>query len=75
MRDYYKNNKTLGPSERAIISQFVYDLVRYNTILTYIAKSDDWNHKLDKLNEIQNQIENPNLPLYIFLFYRKIIKK
>ncbi|CAK62370.1 unnamed protein product (macronuclear) [Paramecium tetraurelia] len=72
LREYYKNNKTLGPSERSIISQTAFDLVRNDLLLSHFTKDVD--RKCDLLSHISNYENDQNIPLqdYILINYKGI---
>ncbi|CAD8065406.1 unnamed protein product [Paramecium sonneborni] len=63
LREYYKNNKTLGPSERSIISQTAFDLIRNDLLLSHFTKDVD--RKCDLLSHVSNYEKDQNIPLNI----------
>ena len=38
VRSYFKNNKSIGSNERRMITEKVYDVIRYQTLLGYLSK-------------------------------------
>ena len=50
LREYYKNNRTLGPSERSIISQTAFELIRNDTMLSNFTK--DVERKCEMLSHV-----------------------
>ncbi len=51
MRNYFKDNKKLGSTERKIIYDSVYNLVRYKIFLDMIStKPLTWESRLDALH-------------------------
>jgi hypothetical protein len=66
LRDYYTDHKTLGPSERAIITETLYKYLRNDLLLGYLARNNDVEAKLKLLGDVERVEEamaNPNIPL------------
>jgi hypothetical protein len=65
LREYFKSNKTLGPTERSIVSKALYSYMRNDLLFGYLSKDNSIEKKIKLLTEehiIKEAISNPNIP-------------
>lgn len=62
LRDYYKSNKTLGPSERAVISQTTFTIMKHDLLLKHFAH-DNLDRKVDLVPQVGELQQDESLPL------------
>lgn len=68
LRNYYKQHKTLGPSERSVVSESLYKYLRNDVLLTFLTKqSHGIDARIDLLTQwdkVEAAQQNTNIPLY-----------
>ncbi len=74
MSDYFRAHKALGSKDRGEIAETVYGIVRWQSLIDYLAKAPvDWEKRVEifKKGDLESYLKDQQIPLHIRLNFPK----